>query len=291
MSGQNTGGFDKNTTVFDQNNGYDQNISGYDQNFGYDQTTTGNGDMNHYGFNHDLNNYAGSSYGSFNNQHQGYSNANFASSSNYNSRFPTANFASSSTFPALSKYSASAAVVVAEPVTTTNDNNNNKGGKITDEFTGAGAIGNVCQVIGAVVDVRFTEGLPPILTALEVLDNSIRLVLEVAQHLGRIQLGLLLWMVIKGIVRGQSVLNIDSPINRTRGVGYSWSIINAIGEPIDHRGDIEEEKIGLFGGAGVGKTMLIMEPINNVAKAHGGFSCLFAGVGEPHREGNDLSEK
>ncbi|KAF9593647.1 hypothetical protein IFM89_024464 [Coptis chinensis] len=104
MSGydQNTGGFDQNTAVFDQNNGYDQNIGGYDQNFGYDQTTTGNGDMNHYGFNHDLNNYAGSSYGSFNNQHQGYSNANFASSSNYNSGFPTANFASSSTFPAIS---------------------------------------------------------------------------------------------------------------------------------------------------------------------------------------------
>ncbi|VVA33057.1 PREDICTED: ATP synthase [Prunus dulcis] len=173
-------------------------------------------------------------------------------------------------------------------------------GKITDEFTGKGAIGKVCQVIGAVVDVRFDDGLPPILTALEVLDNSIRLVLEVAQHLGE-----------NMVAVGRATLG---------------RIMNVIGEPIDERGEIKTDhflpihreapafveqateqqilvtgikvvdllapyqrggKIGLFGGAGVGKTVLIMELINNVAKAHGGFS-VFAGVGERTREGNDL---
>ncbi|KAG5532293.1 hypothetical protein RHGRI_026804 [Rhododendron griersonianum] len=121
-------------------------------------------------------------------------------------------------------------------------------GKIVDEFTGAGAVGKVCQVIGAVVDVRFDEGLPPILTALEVLDNSIRLVLEVAQHLGENMV----------------------PVGRATLGG----IMNVIGEPIDERGEIR-------------KTVLIMELINNVAKAHGGFS-VFAGVGERTWEGNDL---
>lgn len=87
-----------------------------------------------------------------------------------------------------------------------------KGGKITDEFTGAGAIGHVCQVIGAVVDVRFDEGLPPILTALEVQDNSIRLVLEVAQHLGESMVRTIAMDGTEGLVRGQRVLNTGSPI-------------------------------------------------------------------------------
>jgi F-type H+-transporting ATPase subunit beta len=86
------------------------------------------------------------------------------------------------------------------------------GGKITDEFTGAGAVGQVCQVIGAVVDVRFDEGLPPILTALEVLDNNIRLVLEVAQHLGENMVRTIAMDGTEGLVRGQRVLNTGSPI-------------------------------------------------------------------------------
>lgn len=87
-----------------------------------------------------------------------------------------------------------------------------KGGKITDEFTGAGSIGQVCQVIGAVVDVRFDEGLPPILTALEVQDHSIRLVLEVAQHLGESMVRTIAMDGTEGLVRGQRVLNTGSPI-------------------------------------------------------------------------------
>ncbi|KAM0904521.1 hypothetical protein ACQ4PT_017971 [Festuca glaucescens] len=200
------------------------------------------------------------------------------------------------------------------------------GGKITDEFTGAGSVGQVCQVIGAVVDVRFDEGLPPILTALEVLDNSIRLVLEVAQHLGENVVRTIAMDGTEGLVRGQKVLNTGSPITVPVGRATLGRIINVIGEPIDHKGDISTNhflpihreapafveqateqqilvtgikvvdllapyqrggKIGLFGGAGVGKTVLIMELINNVAKAHGGFS-VFAGVGERTREGNDL---
>ncbi|CAN6445850.1 unnamed protein product [Victoria cruziana] len=200
-------------------------------------------------------------------------------------------------------------------------------GRITDEFTGAGAIGHVCQVIGAVVDVRFDEGgLPPILTALEVLDNSIRLVLEVAQHLGGNMVRTIAMDGTEGLVRGQRVLNTGSPITVPVGRATLGRIMNVIGEPIDEKGEIKTDhflpihreapafveqateqqilvtgikvvdllapyqrggKIGLFGGAGVGKTVLIMELINNVAKAHGGFS-VFAGVGERTREGNDL---
>ncbi|CAN1297046.1 ATP synthase subunit beta, mitochondrial [Linum perenne] len=199
-------------------------------------------------------------------------------------------------------------------------------GKIVDEFTGKGSIGKVCQVIGAVVDVRFDEGLPPILTALEVLDNSIRLVLEVAQHLGENMVRTIAMDGTEGLVRGQRVLNTGSPITVPVGRATLGRIMNVIGEPIDHKGEITTEhflpihreapsfveqateqqilvtgikvvdllapyqrggKIGLFGGAGVGKTVLIMELINNVAKAHGGFS-VFAGVGERTREGNDL---
>ncbi|KAK8314293.1 hypothetical protein V6Z12_D01G162600 [Gossypium hirsutum] len=190
-------------------------------------------------------------------------------------------------------------------------------GKITDEFSGAGAIGQVCQVIGAVVDVRFDEGLPPILTVLEVMDHSIRLVHEVAQHLGENMVRTIAMDGTEGLVRGQPV-----PV----GKATLGRIINVIGEPIDDKGELktyhflpihreapafvdqatEQQilltcikavdllapyqrggKIGLFGGAGVGKTVRIMELINNVAKAHGGFS-VFAGVGERTREGNDF---
>ncbi|CAL9185210.1 unnamed protein product [Musa hybrid cultivar] len=199
-------------------------------------------------------------------------------------------------------------------------------GKITDEFTGAGSIGQVCQVIGAVVDVRFDQGLPPILTALEVLDYPIRLVLEVAQHLGENMVRTIAMDGTEGLVRGQKVANTGSPITVPVGRATLGRIINVVGEPIDENGDIKTShhlpihreapafveqateqqilvtgikvvdllapyqrggKIGLFGGAGVGKTVLIMELINNVAKAHGGFS-VFAGVGERTREGNDL---
>lgn len=199
-------------------------------------------------------------------------------------------------------------------------------GKVTDEFNGTGAVGHVSQVIGAVVDVRFPTGLPPILTALEVLDNPIRVVLEVAQHLGENTVRTIAMDETEGLVRGQKVLNTGSPITIPVGRATLGRIMNVIGEPIDHKGDLSTEhylpihreapsfveqsteqeilvtgikvvdllapyqrggKIGLFGGAGVGKTVLIMELINNVAKAHGGFS-VFAGVGERTREGNDL---
>ncbi|GAQ92517.1 F0F1-type ATP synthase beta subunit [Klebsormidium nitens] len=196
----------------------------------------------------------------------------------------------------------------------------------TDEFTGAGAVGGVTQVIGAVVDVKFDKGLPPILTALEVQDHPVRLVLEVAAHLGENTVRTIAMDGTDGLVRGQKVLNTGSPIRIPVGRATLGRIINVIGEPIDEQGPIktpdtlpihreapsfaeqstEQEvlvtgikvvdllapyqrggKIGLFGGAGVGKTVLIMELINNVAKAHGGFS-VFAGVGERTREGNDL---
>ncbi|KAK4567604.1 hypothetical protein RGQ29_003386 [Quercus rubra] len=199
-------------------------------------------------------------------------------------------------------------------------------GKITDEHTGKGAVGKVCQVIGAVVDVRFEAGLPPILTALELQNNPIRVVLEVAQHLGENMVRCIAMDGTEGVVRGQPVLNTGAPITVPVGRATLGRIINVIGEAIDQRGDIKTDhylpihreapafveqateqqilvtgikvvdllapyqrggKIGLFGGAGVGKTVLIMELINNVAKAHGGFS-VFAGVGERTREGNDL---
>ncbi|PPS05570.1 hypothetical protein GOBAR_AA15077 [Gossypium barbadense] len=208
-------------------------------------------------------------------------------------------------------------------------------GKITDEFTGPGAIGQVCQVIVAVVDVRFDEGLPPILTALEVMNHSIRLVLEVAQHLGENMVRTIAMDGTEGLVRGQPILNAGSPITVPVGKATLGRIINVIEEPIDDKGELTDcliltrnrsllahsqrgtsfadqateqqilvtgikdnfysqvvdllapyqrgGKIGLFGGAGVGKTVLTMELINNV----GGFS-VFAGVGERTREGNDL---
>eukprot|EP00271_Cylindrocystis_brebissonii_P008865 TRINITY_DN23393_c0_g1_i1.p1 TRINITY_DN23393_c0_g1~~TRINITY_DN23393_c0_g1_i1.p1 ORF type:complete len:586 (+),score=118.93 TRINITY_DN23393_c0_g1_i1:87-1760(+) len=197
---------------------------------------------------------------------------------------------------------------------------------VSDEFSGKGALGEIGAVIGAVVDVKFATGLPPILTALEVQDSPIRLVLEVAQHLGESTVRTIAMDSTDGLVRGQKVLNTGSPILIPVGRPTLGRIMNVIGEPIDEVGPLESEhwlpihreaplfvdqsteqeiletgikvvdllapyqrggKIGLFGGAGVGKTVLIMELINNIAKAHGGFS-VFAGVGERTREGNDL---
>jgi len=187
-------------------------------------------------------------------------------------------------------------------------------------------IGKISQVIGAVVDVQFEGNLPPILNALEVHDVPNRLVLEVAQHLGGNNVRTIALDSTEGLIRGQDVSDTGSPIMVPVGPKTLGRIINVIGEPIDEKGPIGSEKflpihrdapsfedqgsgaellitgikvvdllapyakggkIGLFGGAGVGKTVLIMELINNVAKAHGGYS-VFAGVGERTREGNDL---
>merc|ERR1711931_280495 len=188
------------------------------------------------------------------------------------------------------------------------------------------AQGHIVAVIGAVVDVQFTEGLPPILNALEVQDRESRLVLEVSQHLGENVVRTIAMDGTEGLVRGQVVIDTDAPISIPVGEETLGRVMNVIGEPIDERGPIVTKtkaaihteapefvemsvnqeiletgikvvdllapyakggKIGLFGGAGVGKTVLIMELINNVAKAHGGYS-VFAGVGERTREGNDL---
>jgi ATP synthase F1 beta subunit len=187
--------------------------------------------------------------------------------------------------------------------------------------------GRVTQVIGAVVDVQFEEGyLPPILQALELQDHDKRVVLEVAQHLGDNNVRTIALEATEGVHRGQHVSDTGNPIMVPVGEGTLGRIMNVIGEPVDERGPIETKlewpihrdapdfasqattqeilvtgikvvdllapyqkggKIGLFGGAGVGKTVLIMELINNVAKKHGGYS-VFAGVGERTREGNDL---
>ncbi|XP_047525063.1 ATP synthase subunit beta, mitochondrial-like [Pieris napi] len=191
---------------------------------------------------------------------------------------------------------------------------------------GAGAKGKIIAVIGAVVDVKFDKDLPPILNALEVPGRTPKLILEVAQHLGESTCRTIAMDGTEGLVRGQPVVDTGAPITIPVGEPTLGRIINVIGEPIDERGPIETDKfapihadappfvemsveqeilvtgikvvdllapyvkggkIGLFGGAGVGKTVLIMELINNVAKAHGGFS-VFAGVGERTREGNDL---
>uniref|UniRef100_A0AAF5DGI6 ATP synthase subunit beta n=1 Tax=Strongyloides stercoralis TaxID=6248 RepID=A0AAF5DGI6_STRER len=192
--------------------------------------------------------------------------------------------------------------------------------------TVAGSKGRVTAVIGAVVDVQFDGELPPILNALEVKGRSSKLILEVSQHLGDNVVRTIAMDGTEGLVRGQEVIDTGNPITIPVGPETLGRIMNVIGEPIDERGPIptknfapihaeapefvemsvEQEilvtgikvvdllapyakggKIGLFGGAGVGKTVLIMELINNVAKAHGGYS-VFAGVGERTREGNDL---
>ena len=190
----------------------------------------------------------------------------------------------------------------------------------------ANNIGHVTQVIGAVVDVQFEGELPPILNALETSNNGNRLVLEVAQHLGENSVRCIAMDISEGLVRGQDVSDTGSPITVPVGEGTLGRIMNVIGEPVDEAGPVTMEarrpihapapsyaeqsteaqilvtgikvvdlmapyakggKIGLFGGAGVGKTVLIQELINNVAKTHGGYS-VFAGVGERTREGNDL---
>jgi F-type H+/Na+-transporting ATPase subunit beta len=187
-------------------------------------------------------------------------------------------------------------------------------------------VGHITKVIGAVVDVHFEEGLPPILNALETTNQGHRLVLEVAQQLGENTVRTVAMDTSEGLVRGQEVRDTGAPISVPVGAGLLGRIINVIGEPVDEAGPVKGEamraihqeapsytdqsteaailvtgikvvdllapyakggKIGLFGGAGVGKTVLIMELINNIAKAHGGYS-VFAGVGERTREGNDL---
>ena len=187
-------------------------------------------------------------------------------------------------------------------------------------------VGRVSQVIGAVVDVHFDSDLPAILSALETRIEDRRLVLEVAQHLGENTVRTIAMDATDGLVRGQSVTDTGSQIRVPVGPATLGRILNVIGEPIDERGPVNADitmpihaeaplftdqstesailvtgikvidliapyakggKIGLFGGAGVGKTVLIQELINNIAKGHGGTS-VFAGVGERTREGNDL---
>ena len=186
--------------------------------------------------------------------------------------------------------------------------------------------GKIIQVIGAVVDVQFDGALPEILTALEVDNSGNKLVLEVAQHLGENSVRTIAMDSTEGLKRGDNVQNTGAPISVPVGPETLGRIINVIGQPIDQKGEVKTKekwpihreapkftdqsteteiletgikvidllapyskggKIGLFGGAGVGKTVIIMELINNIAKAHGGFS-VFAGVGERTREGNDL---
>jgi len=190
----------------------------------------------------------------------------------------------------------------------------------------ANKIGKITQIIGAVVDVQFEGQLPEILTALECDNSGNRLVLEVAQHLGEAAVRTIAMDSTEGLKRGDKVTDTGSPIKVPVGPETLGRIINVIGEPIDQKGKVSTKekwpihrpapkftdqsteteilatgikvvdllapyskggKIGLFGGAGVGKTVIIMELINNIAKAHGGFS-VFAGVGERTREGNDL---
>jgi len=192
--------------------------------------------------------------------------------------------------------------------------------------TRANNVGTISQVLGAVVDVQFEGDLPGILNALECDNHGNRLVLEVAQHLGESTVRTIAMDTTDGLVRGQEVTDSGGPITMPVGPETLGRILNVIGEPVDGRGPVntgkrlpihreaplfteqstETEilitgikvvdllapyakggKIGLFGGAGVGKTVIIMELINNIAKAHGGYS-VFAGVGERTREGNDL---
>ena len=186
--------------------------------------------------------------------------------------------------------------------------------------------GKITQLIGAVVDVSFDANLPEIYTALEVNNKGNKLILEVAQHLGESSVRTIAMDSTEGLKRGDTVIDTGAPISVPVGPETLGRIINVIGQPIDEKGEVKTKenwpihrqapkfteqstetemlvtgikvvdllapyakggKIGLFGGAGVGKTVTIMELINNIAKAHGGFS-VFAGVGERTREGNDL---
>ena len=190
----------------------------------------------------------------------------------------------------------------------------------------ANAVGKVTQVIGAVVDVQFEDNLPEILNALETTNKGQNLILEVAQHLGENTVRTVAMDATEGLVRGEPVTDTGGPIMVPVGNATLGRILNVIGEPVDEKGPViaaerrpihqpapgfseqatesqilvtgikvvdllapysKGGKIGLFGGAGVGKTVLIMELINNIAKVHAGFS-VFAGVGERTREGNDL---
>lgn len=187
-------------------------------------------------------------------------------------------------------------------------------------------IGEVTQVISAVVDVRFEGKLPAIMNALECDHDGKKLILEVAAHIGNCEVRTIAMDSTDGLVRGAKVVDTGNQITVPVGPGTLGRIINVVGEPVDERGPIKAKefwpihrdapkfveqstkneilhtgikvidllapyakggKVGLFGGAGVGKTVLIMELINNIAKAHGGYS-VFAGVGERTREGNDL---
>ena len=188
------------------------------------------------------------------------------------------------------------------------------------------ATGKITQVIGAVVDVKFDDQLPAILNALETENNGRKLVLEVAQHLGENTVRAIAMDATEGLVRGEAVRDTGGPIQVPVGEATLGRILNVVGEPVDDQGPVVAQetraihqpapefaaqatsseilvtgikvidllapyskggKIGLFGGAGVGKTVLIMELINNIAKVHSGYS-VFAGVGERTREGNDL---
>ncbi|MDG1127510.1 MAG: F0F1 ATP synthase subunit beta [Paracoccaceae bacterium] len=193
----------------------------------------------------------------------------------------------------------------------------------------ANAKGKITQVIGAVVDVQFGDHLPEILNALTTDNNGKKLVLEVAQHLGEGTVRAIAMDATEGLVRGQEVTDTAGPIMVPVGNATLGRILNVTGDPVDEKGDVNADehrpihapapefaeqstesevlvtgikvidllapyakggKIGLFGGAGVGKTVLIMELINNIAKVHSGFS-VFAGVGERTREGNDLYQE
>jgi len=186
--------------------------------------------------------------------------------------------------------------------------------------------GHITQVMGAVIDVQFESGLPPILNALTTENDGKRLVLEVAQHLGENTVRAVAMDSTDGLVRGAKVVDTGEPITVPVGPETLGRIMNVVGEAVDERGPVKSKrmmpihrdapefvdqstekqmlvtgikvvdllapysrggKIGLFGGAGVGKTVIIQELINNIAKAHGGYS-VFAGVGERTREGNDL---
>jgi ATP synthase F1 beta subunit len=241
-------------------------------------------------------------------------------------RAPTFSFKPASKAPITQRSGFSTRVARKDAPAPTKVENKQTGKSALAENEAPTAAGRIVQVIGAVVDVQFDGPPPKILNALEVQGAEQRVVLEVAQHLGDNNVRCIAMEATEGLVRDQPVIDTGNPIMVPVGPATLGRIINVIGEPIDERGPIDTKtylpihtnppeftdqgvtaeilvtgikvvdllapyakggKIGLFGGAGVGKTVLIMELINNIAKAHGGFS-VFAGVGERTREGNDL---